>query len=259
MLLRHATAARNLPGIIKAGLLTSKSQGKLLDVWLHSPSCSAWAGWHTVRRHGGRIEGVVILEIDVQPRHRKGELLNQLFPKTMPEFRAGHTLQVPGDHRDLPNGELALIQQTHRLFGLGHAVVHTDHTLLRHDQLLPLVQGQAICKPPNEKDYGRSLPNLNGTLAAFRLPRPSTPCRSRKSWPLLLPRTAGLPRRAFPSAGGGRRRRPAGEALGVRRVVAAHRVPQDAVQRVLVRLVRLVEVHLKRLLRPVQRRSLQPA
>jgi hypothetical protein len=65
MLLRHATLARNLAGICRAGLLTSKSQGKRPAVWLHSPSCSAWAGWHTVRRHGGRIEGVVILEIDV--------------------------------------------------------------------------------------------------------------------------------------------------------------------------------------------------
>ena len=68
MLLRHATLARNLSSIIKAGLLTSKSQGKLPVVWLHSPSSSAWAGWHTVRRHGGRIEGVVILEIDVPRR-----------------------------------------------------------------------------------------------------------------------------------------------------------------------------------------------
>jgi hypothetical protein len=65
MLLRHATLARNLASICRAGLLTSKSKGKLPAVWLHSPSCSAWAGWHTVRRHGGRIEGVVILEIDV--------------------------------------------------------------------------------------------------------------------------------------------------------------------------------------------------
>jgi hypothetical protein len=68
MLLRHATPARNLPGIIKAGLLTSKSRGKLPVVWLHSPSCSGWAGWHTVKRHGGRIEGVVFLEIDVPRR-----------------------------------------------------------------------------------------------------------------------------------------------------------------------------------------------
>jgi hypothetical protein len=65
MLLRHATLARNLASICRVGLLTSKSQGKLPAVWLHSPSCSAWAGWHTVRRHGGRIEGVVILEINV--------------------------------------------------------------------------------------------------------------------------------------------------------------------------------------------------
>ena len=65
MLLRHATLARNLASICRAGLLTSKSQGRRPAVWLHSPSCSAWAGWHTVRRHGGRIEGVVILEVDV--------------------------------------------------------------------------------------------------------------------------------------------------------------------------------------------------
>ena len=64
MLLRHATLVRNLASICRAGLLTSKCKGKLPAVWLHSRSCSTWAGWHTIRRHGGRIEGVVILEID---------------------------------------------------------------------------------------------------------------------------------------------------------------------------------------------------
>jgi len=68
MLLRHSTLARNLASICRVGLLASKSKGELPAVWLHSPSCSAWAGWHTVRRHGGRIEGVVILEIDVPRR-----------------------------------------------------------------------------------------------------------------------------------------------------------------------------------------------
>jgi hypothetical protein len=63
--LRHATLARNLPGILKAGLLCSKSRGRKPVVWLHSPSCSAWAGWHTVRRHGGRIEAVLILDVDL--------------------------------------------------------------------------------------------------------------------------------------------------------------------------------------------------
>ena len=69
MLLYHATLARNLPGIIKAGLLTSKSQGKLPAVWVCCRATTAWAGLHVIRRHGGRAENVVILEIDV-PRGR---------------------------------------------------------------------------------------------------------------------------------------------------------------------------------------------
>jgi RNA:NAD 2'-phosphotransferase (TPT1/KptA family) len=69
MLLRHATLARNLPSIIKAGLLTSKSRGKLPAVWLCSAAKTLWAAAHVVRRHGGRIESVVVLEIDV-PRRR---------------------------------------------------------------------------------------------------------------------------------------------------------------------------------------------
>jgi len=68
MLVRHATLARNLPSIIKAGLLTSKSQGKLAAVWLCSGAKALWSGWHTVRRHGGRIENVVVLELDVPRR-----------------------------------------------------------------------------------------------------------------------------------------------------------------------------------------------
>jgi hypothetical protein len=65
MLLRHATLAKNLPGILRAGLLCSKSQGKLPVVWLCSPGQSTWATLHTVRRHGGRVEGVVLVELDV--------------------------------------------------------------------------------------------------------------------------------------------------------------------------------------------------
>jgi hypothetical protein len=76
MLLRHATPRRNLPGIKRAGLLTAKSQGRLPAVWLHAPARSAWAALHVVRRHGGRVENVVILEIDVPRswlrRSRKG-------------------------------------------------------------------------------------------------------------------------------------------------------------------------------------------
>jgi hypothetical protein len=88
VLLRHATLARNLASICRAGLLTSKSQGRLPAVWLHSPSCSAWAGWHTVRRHGGRIEGVVILEIDVPRRWlRKSKRGLWYCPRDIPADR----------------------------------------------------------------------------------------------------------------------------------------------------------------------------
>ena len=65
MLLRHSTPRRNLPGIVKAGLLCSKSQGKRPVVWLHAPTRTSWAVLHTVKRHGGRVDDVVTLEIDV--------------------------------------------------------------------------------------------------------------------------------------------------------------------------------------------------
>jgi hypothetical protein len=65
MLLRHSTPKRNLPGIVKAGLLCSKSKGRRPAVWLHSPARSGWATLHVVKRHGGRVEDVVTLEIEV--------------------------------------------------------------------------------------------------------------------------------------------------------------------------------------------------
>jgi hypothetical protein len=43
---------------------------------LHAPARSAWAALHVVRRHGGRVENVVVLEIDLPRswlrRNRKG-------------------------------------------------------------------------------------------------------------------------------------------------------------------------------------------
>jgi hypothetical protein len=53
MLLRQSTPLRNLPVIVKAGLLCSKSQGKRPIVLLHAPSRTGWAVLHTVKRHGG--------------------------------------------------------------------------------------------------------------------------------------------------------------------------------------------------------------
>jgi len=68
MLVRHATLARNLPSILRAGLLTSKSEGKLPAVWFTCPTAASWAVLHVVKRHGGRVESVVILEFDVPRR-----------------------------------------------------------------------------------------------------------------------------------------------------------------------------------------------
>jgi hypothetical protein len=65
MLLRHATPARNLRSILRLGLLTSKSQGKLKVVWLHTPSLTDWAALHTIKRHGGRVEDVVVFELSI--------------------------------------------------------------------------------------------------------------------------------------------------------------------------------------------------
>jgi hypothetical protein len=57
-----------LPGILRAGILTSKSQGRLPAVWFISPGQSSWATLHVVKRHGGRVKTVVILEVDAPRR-----------------------------------------------------------------------------------------------------------------------------------------------------------------------------------------------
>jgi hypothetical protein len=60
-----ATLSRNLPSILRDGILTAKSRGRYKAVWLHEPDKAQWAAMHTVRRHGGRIEDVVVLEVTV--------------------------------------------------------------------------------------------------------------------------------------------------------------------------------------------------
>jgi hypothetical protein len=64
-ILRHATPSRNLNSILRRGLLRSRSRGKLSVVWLHAPGKTAWALLHTVKRHGGPVEAVVVLLVDV--------------------------------------------------------------------------------------------------------------------------------------------------------------------------------------------------
>jgi hypothetical protein len=76
MRLRHSTPKRNLRSILRLGLLCSKSRGKLKAVWVHAKGKSTWATIHTVERHGGRVEEVVIVEVEVPRswlrRHSRG-------------------------------------------------------------------------------------------------------------------------------------------------------------------------------------------
>src|SRR4051794_24452445 len=77
MRLIHATLVRRLGSILRDGLLCSKSRGKKAVVWLAARAKSSWAVLHTVRRHGGKVEGVVVIDVSV-PRswvrrsHRPG-------------------------------------------------------------------------------------------------------------------------------------------------------------------------------------------
>ena len=68
MRLRHATPSRNLPSILKRGLLCRKSRGRLPVVWLHAPGKTSWALLHTVKRHSGRVEDVIVFEVNVPAR-----------------------------------------------------------------------------------------------------------------------------------------------------------------------------------------------
>jgi hypothetical protein len=65
-----------VPGIERRGRLCGKSRGKRPVVWLHSAGKTFGATLHTIKRHGGRAEAVIILLADV-PRtwlrkNRKG-------------------------------------------------------------------------------------------------------------------------------------------------------------------------------------------
>jgi len=88
MLIRHATAGRNLPSINALGLLCSKSKGKKPVVWFHVPTRSAWATLHVVRRHGGKVENVVVLEVSI-PRKwlRKSKRGLWYCPRDVPPER----------------------------------------------------------------------------------------------------------------------------------------------------------------------------
>ena len=72
MRLFHATPTRNLASIMKRGLLTSKSKGKLPVVWLHAQSRRDWATLHTMKRHETREVAILSVDVPRQTIRRAG-------------------------------------------------------------------------------------------------------------------------------------------------------------------------------------------
>lgn len=72
MLLYHATRKFNQASIGRDGVSTAHSEGTIPAVWGCERSMRWWAVLHCVRRHGGTVQDVVVLEIDTQdvPVHR---------------------------------------------------------------------------------------------------------------------------------------------------------------------------------------------
>jgi hypothetical protein len=82
-----------LPSINRLGLLAAKSKGRLMAVWLHAMTKTAWAMLHTVKRRGGRVEDVVVLELNVPrlwPRRSKRGLW--YCPRNIPAERMGQVI-----------------------------------------------------------------------------------------------------------------------------------------------------------------------
>lgn len=75
----HATLATNLPSIKKEGLCTSYCHGKVPAVWLCLERRIPWAFLHTIRRHGGKVEDVVVLEVEVDSKAMKRSGVKDLF------------------------------------------------------------------------------------------------------------------------------------------------------------------------------------
>ncbi|HJT79459.1 MAG TPA: hypothetical protein VJ739_19845 [Gemmataceae bacterium] len=94
MLLRHATPARNLNSVLRLGLLCSFSRGKRPVVWACSPARTTWAVLHTIKRHGGRVETTVVLELDVPRRWLRRSSRKRVWtcPRDIPPARIKRVL-----------------------------------------------------------------------------------------------------------------------------------------------------------------------
>jgi len=63
--IQHATPRRNVPSILRAGLLPGLARGKLKAVWLHAARKTRWSIQHVSRRHHVPEDKVVVLVVRV--------------------------------------------------------------------------------------------------------------------------------------------------------------------------------------------------
>jgi hypothetical protein len=67
MKLRHATTKSRAKRIEREGFKVAKADpnAKIKGCWFCSPSNSAWGVLHTIRKHGARLEDVVVIEVEI--------------------------------------------------------------------------------------------------------------------------------------------------------------------------------------------------
>lgn len=69
MILYHATTARNVPGILKHGLLARRSKGAMKTVWVSTAAKAFRAMAHAQSRQKAKFQHVVLIEIEFRKRH----------------------------------------------------------------------------------------------------------------------------------------------------------------------------------------------
>lgn len=79
MILHHTTNKANLRSILRRGILTLYSEGKMPAVWLHTADKTSWAFLHCVKRHAGRIEDIVCITVNIPDELVKRSSADGLF------------------------------------------------------------------------------------------------------------------------------------------------------------------------------------
>ena len=75
-------------------------------MWVCCRANTAWAALHTIQRHGGRVEGVVILEIDVPRRWlRRSKRGLYYCPRGIPPERIRGAVTFAALASSLVNGD----------------------------------------------------------------------------------------------------------------------------------------------------------